>query len=204
MFGRYLRDKFETTDNLNRAFGFDYWSNRVDAWEDLPDVRGTVNGSYSAEFEKFQRSLVTDFLAWQAGLVREYKRPEHNFDFNWVGYSSGVQPDVDHFQAAKCLDVAGCDIYHPTQDKLTGIEIAMHGDMIRSLKNAPYLVLETEAQGFASWTPYPGQLRLQAVSHLASGAEMVEYWHWHSIHNSGKGCFLMISSHLPCIRRQRP
>ena len=199
MFGRYLRDKFETTDNLNRAFGFDYWSNRVDAWEDLPDVRGTVNGSYSAEFEKFQRSLVTDFLAGQAGLVREYKRPEqfvtHNFDFNWVGYSSGVQPDVDHFQAAKCLDVAGCDIYHPTQDKLTGIEIAMHGDMIRSLKNAPYLVLETEAQGFASWTPYPGQLRLQAVSHLASGAEMVEYWHWHSIHNSAETYWKGLLSH---------
>lgn len=199
MFARYLRDKFKTTDELNRAFGFDYWSNRVDAWEDLPDVRGTINGSYAAEFEKFQRTLVTDFLAWQAAIVREYKQPEqfitHNFDYNWVGYSNGVQPDVDHDRAAMCLDIAGCDIYHPTQDKLTGIEIAMHGDMARSLKNAPYLVLETEAQGFASWTPYPGQLRLQAVSHLASGAEMVEYWHWHSIHNSAETYWKGLLSH---------
>ena len=188
MFVRYLRDKFGTTDALNEAFGRDYWSNRIDAWEDVPDVRGTINGSLGAEFEKFQRSLVTEFLQWQSDIVSEYKRADqfitHNFDYNWKGYSNGVQPDVDHLDAAKALTVAGCDIYHPTQDHLTGIEIAMHGDLCRSLKYAPYLVLETEAQGFPQWTPYPGQLYLQAMSHLASGAEMVEYWHWHSIHNS--------------------
>ena len=34
------------------------------------------------------------------------------------------------------------------------------------------------------WLPYPGQLRLQAYSHLASGAMGVMYWHWGSLHNS--------------------
>lgn len=24
----------------NRAYGLDYWSNRINAWEDFPDVRG--------------------------------------------------------------------------------------------------------------------------------------------------------------------
>ncbi len=199
MFVRYLRDKFGTTDALNAAFGFDYWSNRVDAWEDVPDVRGTINGSFAAEFEKFQRSLVTDYLSWQASIVREYARPDqfvtHNLDFNWTGYSNGIQPDVDHDRVAECLDITGCDIYHPTQEKLTGIEIAQSGDQTRSLKNAPYLVLETEAQGFPSWTPFPGQLRLQAISHLASGAEMVEYWHWHSIHNSMETYWKGLLSH---------
>lgn len=42
--------------------------------------------------------------------------------------------------------MAGVDIYHPTQDDLTGIEIAFGGDMTRCLKNDNYLVLETEAQ----------------------------------------------------------
>ena len=199
MFVRYLRDKFGTTDALNAAFGFDYWSNRVDAWEDVPDVRGTINGSFGAEFEKFQRGLVTDYLAWQASIVREYARPDqfvtHNLDFNWTGYSNGIQSEVDHDRVAECLDIAGCDIYHPTQANLTGIEIAQSGDQTRSLKNAPYLVLETEAQGFPSWTPFPGQLRLQAISHLASGAEMVEYWHWHSIHNSMETYWKGLLSH---------
>ncbi len=52
------------------------------------------------------------------------------------------------------------------------------------MKGGNYLVLETEAQAFANWTPYPGQLRLQSFSHVASGANMVAYWHYHSIHNS--------------------
>lgn len=58
-----------------------------------------------------------------------------------------------------------------------------------------YLVMETEAQGFPQWTPYPGQLRLQAFSHLASGANMVEYWHWHSIHNSAETYWKGVLSH---------
>ena len=138
-------------------------------------------------------------LAWQASIVREYARPDqfvtHNLDFNWTGYSNGIQSEVDHDRVAECLDIAGCDIYHPTQASLTGIEIAQSGDQTRSLKNAPYLVLETEAQGFPSWTPFPGQLRLQAISHLASGAEMVEYWHWHSIHNSMETYWKGLLSH---------
>ena len=80
--------------------------------------------------------------------------------------------------------MAGVDIYHPSQDDLTGTEIAFGGDMTRSLKQKNYLVLETEAQGYPDWTPYKGQLRLQAYSHLASGANSVMYWHWHSIHNA--------------------
>ena len=87
-------------------------------------------------------------------------------------------------ELVKCLTIAGTDIYHPTQDDLTGAEIAFGGDMIRSLKNDNYLVMETEAQGFPGWTPYKGQLRQQAYSHLASGANSVMYWHWHSIHNT--------------------
>lgn len=222
-FTRYLRAKFGTLEELNRAFGFSYWSNRVDAWENLPDPTGSINGSYRAEFEKFRRGLVTEFLSWQSRIVREYLRPEqfitHNFDFAWRGYSYGVQPAVDHKKAAACLDIAGCDIYHPTQSRLTGKEIAFGGDLTRGLKaggqaqastggqslsdgtqalgfnGQNYLVLETEAQGHINWTPYDGQLRLHAFSHVASGASAVMYWHWHSIHNSFETYWKGLLSH---------
>lgn len=189
-FVQYLRREFhDDLDAMNRAFGLDYWSNRIGAWEDFPDVRNTINGSLGAEFDKFRRTLVDGFLAWQAGIVREYARTDqfvtHNLDPGWIGYSYGVQSAVNHFHAARALDIAGTDIYHPTQDELTGAEIAYGGDSARCLKGDNYLVLETQAQGFPQWLPYDGQLRLQAYSHLASGANMVEYWHWHSLHN---GC----------------
>lgn len=199
-FVKYLRRKFNNDlDVMNHEFGLDYWSNRINAWEDFPDVRGTINGSLGAEFEKFQRTLVDEFLSWQADIVNEYRREDqfitHNFDFEWRGYSYGVQPDVNHYHAAKALTIAGTDIYHPTQDDLTGAEIAFGGDMTRSLKRDNYLVLETEAQGYPGWTPYKGQLRLQAYSHLASGANSVMYWHWHSIHNSFETYWKGLLSH---------
>ncbi len=199
-FVKYLRKKFNNDlDAMNHEFGLDYWSNRINAWEDFPDVRGTINGSLGAEFEKFQRTLVDEFLSWQADIVNEYRREDqfitHNFDFEWRGYSYGVQPDVNHYHAAKALTIAGTDIYHPTQDELTGAEIAFGGDMTRSLKRDNYLVLETEAQGYPGWTPYKGQLRLQAYSHLANGANSVMYWHWHSIHNSFETYWRGLLSH---------
>lgn len=199
-FVKYLRKKFHNDlDAMNHEFGLDYWSNRINAWEDFPDVRGTINGSLGAEFEKFQRSLVAEFLNWQADIVNEYRREDqfitHNLDFEWRGYSFGVQTDVNHYHAAKALTIAGADIYHPTQDDLTGAEIAFGGDMTRSLKQDNYLILETEAQGYPGWTPYKGQLRLQAYSHIASGSNSVMYWHWHSIHNSFETYWKGLLSH---------
>ncbi len=184
---------------LNRAWGLDYWSNRINAWEDFPDVRGTINASLGAAYQKFQRKLVTDFLAWQREIVASYARPDqfitHNFDYDWIGHSYGLQPEVDQWAASEALDVAGCDIYHPSAQDLTGKEIAFGGAIARSLKKDNYLVLETQAQGNHGWLSYPGQLRMQAFSHLANGANAVEYWHWHSIHNAIESYWKGVLSH---------
>lgn len=199
-FLEYLKMKFHgSCAEMNAAYGLAYWSNAVFSWEDFPDVRGTINGSLAAEFDRFRRGLVEEFLKWEASIVREYKKEDqfitHNFDFEWRGYSFGLQPAVNHRRAAEAVTVAGCDIYHPSQGKLTGAEIAFCGDLARSFKNDNYYVLETQAQGYPCWTPYPGQLRLQAYSHLAGGADAVEYWHWHSIHNSFETYWKGVLSH---------
>lgn len=199
-FVEYLKELFNNDlDTLNHEFGLDYWSNRINAWEDFPDVRGTINGSLGAEYQKFQRKLVTDFLSWQYAIVKEYARPgqfiTQNFDYEWRGFSFGMQPEVDQWEAARDLDVAGFDIYHPSAQDLTGAEISFGGAVARSVKKGNYLILETEAQGNLGWLPYPSQLRLQAFSHLASGSNSVMYWHWHSIHNAIESYWKGILSH---------
>lgn len=200
LFRQWLARKFGTVENLNQAFGLAYWSNSLGSWEDLPDVRGTINGSLAAEYEAFQRQLVTDFLLWQRSIVDEYRRPEqfvtHNFDYEWRDYSHALQPDADQFREAAAVTVAGCDIYHPTAGRLTGAEISFGGDLARGLKNGQnFFVLETQAQGLVGCLPWPGQLRLQAFAHLANGANMVEYWHWHSIHNGIESHWKGVLSH---------
>lgn len=200
LFKDWLRERFPTVKELNQEMGLAYWSNALGSWEDLPDVRGTINGSFGAEYQAFQRHLVTEFLLWQRKIVDEYRRPDqfvtHNFDYEWRNYSFGLQPDADQFEAARAVTVAGCDIYHPSEDQLTGAEIAFGGALARGLKGGEnYLVLETQAQGNFGWLPYPGQLRLQAFSHLANGADCVEYWHWHSIHNAVESYWKGVLSH---------
>lgn len=196
LFQRWLQTKFKTIEEVNEAFGLNYWSNSVTRFEDLPNPVGSINGSYACAFAKFQRYLAEDFLMWQSDIVKEYLRPDQfitqNFDYEWKsfgapgqqdGYSWGVQPDICHWHSAKAMTLIGTDIYCFAQDRLTGREIAFGGDLMRSLRKENYLLLESQAQAFADWLPYPGQLRLMAFSHLASGACGVMYWNWHSIHN---------------------
>ena len=199
LFVDYLKENFPDINDFNHEFGLDYWSNRVNDWDDFPDVRGTINQSLAAEFCKFQRSLVTKFLSWQADIVREYKRDDQfitqNFDFDWTTHSIGYQSQVDQYDASRCMTVAGADIYHPSNEELTGAEITVCGNISRSLKKDNYLILETEAQGLTPWLPYPGQLRLQAYSHIANGSNSVMYWHWHSIHNAIESYWKGVLSH---------
>lgn len=160
MFVEYLKEQFHTTERLNDVFGLRYWSNSIHDWSDFPDMAGCIHGGLASEFAKFQRSLAAEYLMWQSEIVKKYKRQDqfitHNFDFEWKkfgvdiaqdGYSYGVQPDINHYEASKAVTIAGTDIYHPTQDDLTGAEIAFGGDSIRTLKDSSYLVLECQATG---------------------------------------------------------
>jgi len=61
------------------------------------------------------------------------------------------------------------------------------GDFMRTVAKGSYIVTETNAQatGWDSrgqYPPYDGQLRQNVYSHLASGSNMVSYWHWHTLH----------------------
>ncbi len=208
LFQRWMKERFGTIEAVNRSLGLNYWSNSVTRFEDLPDPTGTINGSYACEFAKFQRKMAEDFLMWQSDIVKEYKRPDQfitqNFDYEWKrfgaprqqdGYSWGIQPDICHYESAKAMTLIGTDIYCFNQDKLTGCEIAFGGDLMRPLRDDAYLVLESQAQAFKDWLPYPGQLRQMAYSHLASGACGVMYWNWHSLHNGLESYWKGLLSH---------
>ncbi len=76
----------------------------------------------------------------------------------------------------------------------------MTGDLTRSLKRINFLITETNAQTIgwdsrAQFPPYPGQFRQAVYSHLAAGANMVEYWHWHSLHYGQETYWRGILSH---------
>jgi beta-galactosidase len=194
----YLKSKFKSTAELNRLWGFTYWGQLMNDWDDLPPRDGIVNPGYKLEWERYQRKLTTDFLAWQAAIVRQYKRPEQFVTQDFPG--GGPLTDVDQFDIMQNLDIAAVNPYHDVQDALDGEAIGITGDVARSLKHANYLVTETNAQtiGWDSkgqFPPYDGQLRLNVYSHVATGANMVAYWHWHSLHYGQETYWKGVLSH---------
>ena len=179
-----LKRKFGTPDKMNKAWGLVYWGQLVDRWEDLPPRDGILNPGYKLEWENFQHDIVTEYLSWQAKIVDEYKRTDQ---FVTTDFSGGVHTNLDQWAISRNLDIVSENVYFETQKQLSARDIWLSGDLARSLKNTNYLVAETNAQtiGWDSRTqypPYPGQLRLVVYAHLAAGANMVEYWHWHSLH----------------------
>jgi beta-galactosidase len=193
----FLKEKFKSVAELNRVWGFVYWGQLVNDWNELPPRDGILNPGYKLEWERYQQQIATHFLAWQAKLVSEYKRPDQFITQNFVG---GVQTGIDEFEIAKFLDITAVNPYHDVQDKLDGEAISLSGDLCRSLKQQNYLITETNAQtiGWDSkgqYPPYDGQLRLNVYSHLASGANMVAYWHWHSLHYGQETYWKGVLSH---------
>ncbi len=183
-FRERLRRKFATPEALNKAWGLNYWGQRINSFDELPPRDGARNPGYLLEWERFEQAIATDFLSWQAGIVRELRRPGQFITHDFCG---GLPTDVRQSEIARALDVPAVNIYFGLQDDMTGEEIAFSGDINRSLKRSNYLVTETTAQttGWDSsgqFPPYDGQLRLAAFAHVLSGADLVAYWHWHSLH----------------------
>ena len=85
-----------------------------------------------------------------------------------------------YWEEANRFSVLGCRVYHEAGLKNSGAELTFRGDMARGNRETPYLVLETQCQGRLGQLPYPGQLRLWAFHHIASGSAGLCYRSWHS------------------------
>ncbi len=193
----YLKNKFKTVDELNKDWGLNYWGQRLNDWTEIPPEQGIINPGWKLEWERYSQWLTTDFLTWQASIVNQYKRPDQFITHDLAG---PPRLQVNEYDISKCLDIAAVNPYHGTQDDFDGMGSSMPGDYTRSLKQTNYLVTETNAQtiGWDSKTqfpPYDGQLRLDVYTHLSSGANMVEYWHWHSIHYGQETYWKGVLSH---------
>ena len=200
LFVQYVKDGSRRSTPSIAAFGLDYWSNRIDSWEDFPSTVG-----------QHQRQ--------PQRRVREVPAPAgHRLPGLAGGASSGSTAARPVRHAELRPRVARVLVRHPARRRSlrggTGDgrgrcrhlppdpgRADRHRDLLRRRPRAldeagqNYLVIETQAQGFPQWVPYPGQLRLQAFSHLASGANMLAYWHWHSIHNSAETYWKGLLSH---------
>ena len=198
-FTDWLRRRYGTVERLNQEWGLVYWSHRLSRWDDLWQPEGNAQPQYDLAWRRFQAEMVTEFIGWQADIVREVTG-DHGFVTTCISYE---QPGVDDVSLSARLDVASGNAYYEMQDSLrhpadlprsTGAlgwvvrgpwAVANLADLMYSSKQAPFLVTETNAGsiGYSSMhdSPYDGQWRQMAWLLVARGARMVEYWHWHTL-----------------------
>jgi beta-galactosidase len=192
-----LRHRYQTVAALNEAWGLVYWSHRLSTWADLWTPDGNWQPQYDLAWRAFQASLTTEFIAWQADIVREYARDDQ-FVTTCISYD---RPTVDDANLTRALDVTAGNPYYAMQDALAvpDTQISPQGwatsgawslflsaDRMHASKQAPFLITETNAGAIGgssmNYPAYDGQWRQAAWAFVARGAEMIEYWHWHTNH----------------------
>ncbi len=197
-FVRYLQEKFSTVDRLNKIWGLVYWGQQLHDWSEVPPRNGILNPGWKLEWDRYQDSLTTRFLAWQAALVREYLRPDQ---FVMQDFGGATRSDVERARRSRRAWISPPSIpTMPPQDRYDGEGSSYGGDFARSLKRTNYLVTEINAQTIgwdsrSQFPPYDGQLRQDVYLMAATGANMVEYWHWHSLHYGQETYWKGVLSH---------
>ena len=141
--------------------------------------------------------MTTEFIGWQAGIVREYARDDQ-FVTTCIAYD---RPTVDDANLTGDLDVTAGNPYYAMQDALAvpsgrvgpqgwttagTWSLFLSADRMYASKQAPYLITETNAGAIGgsaiNFPAFDGQWRQAAWAFIARGAEMIEYWHWHTNH----------------------
>ncbi|GAB2588088.1 beta-galactosidase [Streptomyces capparidis] len=192
-----LRERYGDVEELNRAWGLVYWSHRLSTWADLWTPDGNVQPQYDLAWRRFQARQTTEFIAWQADLVREYARPDQ-FVTTCISYE---RPGVEDDALTRRLDITAGNPYYAMQDALAlpdpgGVDqgwttrgtwaLYQSADRMYASRQEPFLVTETNAQAIGSpWDnrpAYDGQWRQAAWALVSRGASMIEYWHWHTLH----------------------
>lgn len=191
-----LKDRYGDVERLNREWGLTYWSHRLSDWSELWTPDGNTLPQYDLAWRRYQAELTTEFIGWQAAIVREYARPGQ-FVTTCIAYP---RPAVDDEALVAELDLTAGNPYYAMQDHLdlaqslervtpwttSGVAgLFRQADRLFSSNQSRFLVTETDAQSIGgpefNLPPYPGQLVQAAFAFISRGASMIEYWHWHSL-----------------------
>ena len=184
-FRSFINDEFKgDLKELNRRWGLNYWGMNINSWDEFYDRPGVTNPSYKIWWERWDRKVTADFLNWQVDIVNEYRRADQFVTHCFMPSFA----NMDQVESMKNMEYPAINVYYTMQDGQDGQAIGYASDFMRTVcRNHNFLITETNAQG-TGWSsrdqypPYDGQLRQNMYAFLAGGANMVEYWHWATLH----------------------
>lgn len=197
-FQEWLKARYSTIENLNRAWGTVFWSQEYRSFEEieLPNLTVTdPNPSHLLDYFRFASDQVREYNRLQVAILRKHS-PGRFITHNFMGGFF----QFDHFALAEDLDFASWDSYplghaewimqyHPLEEcffRSGHPDIAaLNHDLYRGVGRGRFWVMEQQA-GPVQWaprnySPAPGMVRLWTLEAFAHGAEVVSYFRWRQV-----------------------
>jgi beta-galactosidase len=184
-FRAWLRDRYHDLDTLNEAWGTAFWSQRYTDWAEVipprtPAYNTFANPTQQLDFWRFSSDELLDCFKAEAEILREISAAPVTTNFMtffkpldyWAWAAEQDLVSNDHYRIVEGLGPGGA-----THD------LAMSGDLIRSLAGGdPWLLMEHSTSA-VNWQPRnpaktPGQLRRDSLTHIAHGADGALFFQW--------------------------
>ena len=180
-FRDWLGKRYGTIDELNRAWGTDFWSQRYSTWDEVLPPRRTPtwpNPGQQLDFMRFSSDeLLACYLSEHAILATH--TPGIPVTTNFMQF---FKP-LDYWKWAEHEDIVSDDVYQDPLDPDAGMGAAMAGDLMRSLGRGRPWVLMEQTPSRVNWREVnaakaPGQMRLWSFQAVARGADGVMFFQW--------------------------
>lgn len=181
-FRRWLQQRYQTLDALNKAYWSRFWSHTFSAWDEIDFIDPSMHG-LELDWKRFMTSQCADFIRHEAAPIRRASPGvpvTTNFMYLYPGYN--------YWELARELDVISWDSYPSwhlgnaeMDESLEGATIALHHDVYRSMKQGqPFLLMETTPSqiNHSDVSPLrrPGVHRLSCLQAVAHGSDAVCYF----------------------------
>ena len=180
-FRTWLRRRYATIEELNRAWGTDFWSQRYSTWEEILPPRRTPtwpNPTQELDYMRFSSDELLECYKSEHGILTKHS-PGMPITTNFMQF---FKP-LDYWKWAEREDIVSDDVYQDPLDPDAGMSAAMAGDLMRSLGHGRPWVLMEQTTSRVNWREInaakaPGQMRLWSYQAVARGADGVMFFQW--------------------------
>ncbi|HSP09128.1 MAG TPA: beta-galactosidase [Candidatus Dormibacteraeota bacterium] len=196
-FRSWLRQRYDSVEELNRAWGTDFWSQRYSDWEEVLPPRRTPtwpNPGQQLDFSRFSSDELLACYELERAVLKDLS-PGVPVTTNFMRF---FKP-LDYWKWARGEDIVSDDVYQDPSDPEAGMRAAMAADLMRSLgRGRPWILME-QTPGRVNWREVnlakaPGQMRLWSYQAVARGADGVMFFQWRQ---SRKGAEKFHSAMVP-------
>ena len=190
-FQRWLRGRYGELADLNQAWGTAFWSQRYGAWEEIrPPGLSTAqqNPTAQLDFRRFSsEELLGQHRAERALLAQLSPGVPVTTNFMVTNHISAL----DYWRWSPEQDVISNDHYLDGRIERPHVELAMCADWTRGLAGGQPWVLMEHSTSAVNWQPRnypkpPGQMRRNALQHVARGADSVGFFQWRASLSGGE------------------